>query len=154
MQLMVIWNWDGKTWRKLYIQLQVKCFRSSTENIRPGLTSMIICLWLRREARRGKCNTRSERKTFRKVQRSLQRYTREMKSRWRGEKARELHEAAQADRRDMKAFYTGLRKTYGPKPRGLVQLWDLTGTTVLQVKDKILEDLFTTLTSCWIYQET
>ena len=83
------------------------------------------------------CNTRSKRKTYRKAQSSLQRYTREMKSRWWEEKARELQEAA--DRRDMKAFYTGLRETYGPKPRGLVQLRDLDGTTVLQEKDKILE---------------
>ena len=60
-----------------------------------------------------------------------------MKSRWWEEKAKELQTAA--DRRDMKAFYTGLREIYGPKPRGLIQLYDLDGTTVLQEKEKILE---------------
>ena len=40
---------------------------------------------------------------------------------------------------DMKAFCTGLKETYGPKPRGLIQLRDRDGTTVLQENDKILE---------------
>ena len=39
----------------------------------------------------------------------------------------------------MKAFYIGLRETYGPKPKGLVQLRNRDETTVLREKDKILE---------------
>lgn len=83
------------------------------------------------------CNTRSKKKAYSKAQSKVQRYTRDMKTRWWEEKAEELLTAS--DRRDMKAFYTGLRETYGPKPRGLIQLRDHDGTTVLQEKDKILE---------------
>ena len=86
-----------------------------------------------------RCNTTSKRKTYRKAQSNLQRYTREMKSRWWEEKARELQEAT--DRRDMKTFYTGLRETYGQKPWGPIQLQDLDGTTVLQERDKIFEKI-------------
>ena len=39
----------------------------------------------------------------------------------------------------MKAFCNGLRETYRPIPRGLIQRQDLDGTTVLQEKNKILE---------------
>ena len=60
-----------------------------------------------------------------------------MKSKWWEEKAKELQSAA--DKRDMKAFYTGLREIYGPKPKRLIQLHDLDGTTILQKKDKISE---------------
>ena len=41
------------------------------------------------------------------------------------------------DMKDMKTFFTSLRKTYGPKPRGLTQPKALDGESALQGKDKI-----------------
>jgi len=34
------------------------------------------------------------------------------------------------DRRDMKAFFLGLKEAYGPKSRGMIQLHDHDGATV------------------------
>jgi hypothetical protein len=78
-----------------------------------------------------------KRKAYSKAQSKLQRYTKETKSVWWEKKASELQTAA--DRRDMKAFYTGLREVYGPQPRRMIQLRDQDGSTILQEKDKILE---------------
>ena len=41
------------------------------------------------------------------------------------------------DMKDMNAFFTSLRKTFGPKPRGLIQLKAPDGESVSQGKDKI-----------------
>jgi len=41
----------------------------------------------------------------------------------------------------MKAFYIGLKEAYGPKYRGLIQLCDHYGNTVLQETEEILERL-------------
>ena len=83
------------------------------------------------------CNTRLRREKYSKAQSELQKYTRDMKSKWWDEKAEKLQIAA--DRKDMKTFFTGLREIYGPKPRGLIQLKAMDGETVLQEKDKILD---------------
>ena len=64
---------------------------------------------------------------------------REVKIRWWQEKAKELQTAA--DKRDMKAIYTGLSEIYGPKPRGLIQLYRCDGSIVIKEKDEILERL-------------
>ena len=64
-------------------------------------------------------------------------YTRDMKNKWWEEKTVDLQDAV--GKRYMKAFYTRLKETYGPKPRGVIQLRDHDGTIVLKGNDKILE---------------
>ena len=58
-----------------------------------------------------------------------------MKSNWWEKEAEELQNTI--DMKDMKTFFTSLRKTYGPKPRGLTQPKALDGESALQGKDKI-----------------
>ena len=58
-----------------------------------------------------------------------------MKSNWWEKEAEELQNTI--DMKDMKTFFTSLRKTYGPKPRGLTQPKAPDGESALQGKDKI-----------------
>lgn len=78
------------------------------------------------------CNTRSKKKKYSQTHSELRGYTREMKSTWWEERAKDLQTAA--DRKGMKTFYNGLREIYGLKPRGLIQLKAVDGETVLQEK--------------------
>ena len=78
-------------------------------------------------------NTRSNRTKLTGTRRNLQQYTREMK--WEA-KAEELQQVA--EKKDMTAFYNGLRELYGPKKRGTTQLTDLDGETIIQEKAEIL----------------
>ena len=81
------------------------------------------------------CNTRSKKKKYSKARSELQKYAREMKSNWWEKEAEELQNTI--DMKDMKTFFTSLRKTYGPKPRGLTQPKAPDGESALQGKDKI-----------------
>lgn len=81
------------------------------------------------------CNLRAKEKKYSKVQSELQKYTREKKSNWWEKEAEELQNTI--DMKDMNTFFTSLRKTFGPKPRGLIQLKAPDGESVSQGKDKI-----------------
>ena len=67
---------------------------------------------------------------------NLQKYTRQMKSRWWEEKAEALQAAA--DKNDMKEFYNGLREVYGPHYRGSNQLLASDEETILKEKNQTL----------------
>ena len=79
-------------------------------------------------------NTRGNRAKLTSAQSNLQKYTRQMKSRWWEEKADALQAAA--DKNDMKEFYNGLREVYGPQYRGSNQLLASDGETVLKEKTR------------------
>lgn len=81
-------------------------------------------------------NTRANQAKFVQARSELQKYTRDLKSKWWEEKAEGLQLAA--DKNDMKSFYSGLREIYGPQRRGTAQLTALDGETVLKEKDQIL----------------
>jgi len=59
-----------------------------------------------------------------------------MKEQWWLNKAVELQQAA--DRRDMKAFYSGLRAVYGTRDSGSIPVRSLNGTTLITVRAGIL----------------
>ena len=69
-----------------------------------------------------------------------------MKSRWWEEKARELQEAA--DRRDMKAFYTGLRNPMAQNHEDWFNYGILMGPQSYRRRIKSWRDFPTILTSC------
>ena len=80
--------------------------------------------------------TRATTAQLARARNDLQKYTRDMKSRWWEEKAEALQQAA--DRNDMQSFYSGLREVYGPQKRGTAQLISEDGSTLLKGKDEIL----------------
>ena len=81
--------------------------------------------------------TRSSTDRLAQARSKLQKYTRRKKSQWWEEKAESLQQAA--DKNNMKAFYNGLREVYGPQNRGITQLLDQSGETVLTAKNDILK---------------
>ena len=60
----------------------------------------------------------SKKSAYTRARSIAQRRLREMKNQWWANKAQDLQQAA--DRRDMKAFYHGLRAVYGPRDSGSV----------------------------------
>lgn len=83
------------------------------------------------------CKNRATFGRLARARSQLQKYTRNMKSKWWEEKAERLQQAA--DVNDMKAFYNGLREIYGPHRKGTAQLLAQDGVTVLKEKEETLD---------------
>ena len=73
------------------------------------------------KARLMQTNTRGNHVKLTSARSNLQKYTRQMKSRWWEEKAEALQVAA--DKNYVKEFHTGLREVYGPQNGGQPNSW-------------------------------
>lgn len=97
-------------------------------------------------------NTRSIQKKYSKAKRDLQAHTRKMKSEWWEKKAFDLQRCA--DKRDMKAFYSGLKDIYGPQKRCSSKLLALDGEQFYMTRKRSFNDLLAISTNCSIYLVT
>ena len=82
-------------------------------------------------------NTRSRTQEFKDASRKLQKKTREMKTKWWEDKAKELQ--LHADTNNMRSFYSGLKEVWGPRTNATSQLKAADGHTILTEDHQILD---------------